>query len=136
MDVGEDVSWRVLALLALAVTVACGAEGITEANLNDGSFPDVVGVEVRTVADGTYTFDVTISSPYDTPERYADAWRVRSPDGTVFGIRELFHDHANEQPFTRSLTGVEIPPGVETVVVEGRDRANGWGGTTMTVDLP
>lgn len=99
-------------------------------------FPDVVNVEALKAADGSYTFDVTISSPYDTPERYADAWRVRSTDGTVYGVRELFHDHAGEQPFTRSLSGVEIPPDVETVVIEGRDLANGWGGTKMTVDLP
>ena len=128
--------WRVLVLLILATAFACGDGGRTEPTLDDELFPDVVGVEARKTADGSYTFDVTISSPYDTPERYADAWRVRSLDGTVYGIRELLHDHAGEQPFTRSLSGVEIPADVKSVVVEGRDLANGWGGATMTVDLP
>jgi hypothetical protein len=97
-------------------------------------FPDIV--EVTATAEGdTFRFDVTVSSPYDTPERYADAWRVVAPDGTVLGVRELTHDHAGEQPFTRSLAGVEIPPEVTTVTVEGRDLVNGWGGGTKDVDI-
>jgi hypothetical protein len=86
--------------------------------------------------DGTFDFTITISSPYDSPDRYADAWRVLAPDGTVFGIRELLHDHAAEQPFTRSLEGVKIPPNITTVTVEGRDLINGWGGRTVEIVLP
>lgn len=51
----------------------------------------------------------TTSSPYDSPDRYADAFRVLAPDGTVLGVRELLHDHANEQPLTRSLSGRPDP---------------------------
>lgn len=98
-------------------------------------FPDVTGVQV-TRDGGEYSFAVTISSPYDTPERYADAFRVRSADGTIYGVNELDHDHATEQPFTRTLTGVAVPVGVSSVVVEGRDRANGWGGGTRTAPIP
>lgn len=103
---------------------------------NDPStfFPDVLDAEATQADDGSWTFSVTLSSPYDTPEQYADAWRVVGPDGTVFGIRELLHDHANEQPFTRSQSGIEIPDGITTVTIEGRDQANGWGGATL--DLP
>ena len=101
----------------------------------DGLFPDVVDATVERDGD-TFRFDVTISSPYDTPERYADAWRVVGPDGTVLGVRELLHDHQDEQPFTRSLSGVEIPAGVDTVTIEGRDQVNGWGGATLEVELP
>ena len=97
-------------------------------------YPDIVDVAVTAEGD-TFRFAVTVSSPYDTPERYADAWRVVAPDGTELGVRELTHDHAAEQPFTRSLTGVEIPPDVTEVTVEGRDLANGWGGGTKTVTI-
>lgn len=83
-----------------------------------------------------YSFAVTVSSPYDTPDRYADAFRVRSADGMASGVNELDHDHATEQPFTRMLDGLAIPSGVTTVMVEGRDTANGWGGRTTTVELP
>ncbi len=99
-------------------------------------FPDVVGVEAQRAEDGTWQFDVTLSSPYDSPERYADAWRVVGPDGTVYGERILLHDHATEQPFTRSQSGIEIPDGVVEVLVEGRDQVSGWGGETVTYALP
>jgi hypothetical protein len=52
-----------------------------------------------------------------------------------FGVRILTHDHANEQPFTRSQSGIEIPADVSSVIVEGRDRVSGWGGTTVEVRL-
>ena len=99
-------------------------------------YPDVIGAEAELAGDGTWTISATISSPYDTPERYADAWRVLGPDGAEYGIRVLTHDHANEQPFTRSQRGIEIPGGVDVVTVEGRDLANGWGGGTFELRLP
>ncbi|MDH5520542.1 MAG: hypothetical protein OEZ14_08415, partial [Acidimicrobiia bacterium] len=98
-------------------------------------YPDVVGVEAVHDGDGSWTFHVTLSSPYDSPERYADAWRIVGPDGTVLGERILTHDHAAEQPFTRSQSGIEIPADVTTVTVEGRDQVSGWGGATMDVTV-
>lgn len=103
---------------------------------SDQTYPDVIEVEVTEAGDDLFDFDVTISSPYDSPDRYADAWRVLGSDGTVFGIRELLHDHSAEQPFTRSLTGIEIPSSITEVTVEARDLVNGWGGKTQTVVLP
>ncbi len=99
-------------------------------------FPDVLAAVATREDSGSWRFDVTLSSPYDSPDRYADAWRVIGPDGTEYGIRILTHDHANEQPFTRSQTGIEIPDDVEMVTVEGRDLRNGWGGGTLSVTLP
>lgn len=61
---------------------------------------------------------------------------MRAEDGAVYGVNELTHDHASEQPFTRTLSGVQVPAGVGTVLVEGRDQVNGWGGGTQTVELP
>ena len=101
------------------------------------AYPDVVGVELKVVGERELEVAATLCSAYDTPERYADAWRVRTPEGEVLGVRELLHDHADEQPFTRSLSGtLQVPPDVDTLVVEGRDLANGWGGATVEVDVP
>lgn len=135
-------------LIALVVAAAACSDGDepaentrTEPTAADGTaveeqqFPDVVAVEVERAGDGTARFDVTISSPYDTPERYADAWRIVGPDGTEYGVRELTHDHANEQPFTRSLDGVVLPADVETVTIEARDSKYGWGGTALDAEL-
>ncbi|MDJ0767893.1 MAG: hypothetical protein QNJ12_03835 [Ilumatobacter sp.] len=99
-------------------------------------YPDVLAADATFDADSeTWTFSATLSSPYDTPERYADAWRVVGPDDAVYGVRELTHDHAAEQPFTRFLSGVEIPDDVTEVTIEGRDQANGYGGLTVTIPL-
>ena len=99
------------------------------------TFPDVQDAVVEASGSG-FDVDATISSPYDSPERYADAFRVRGQDGTVYGVRELTHDHADEQPFTRTLNGADIPDDVDEVVVEGRDQVSGWGGATVTVPVP
>lgn len=98
-------------------------------------YPDVIAAEATTTDGLTWRFAVTISSPYDSPDRYADAWRVLDTDGNELGVRVLGHDHANEQPFTRSLDGVEIPESVRRVIIEGRDLVNGWGGSTLEVTL-
>ena len=120
---------------------SAGTAAPDTAAIDDGAteteqlFPDVIGVKAEQGADGSWTFSVTLSSPYDSPSRYADAWRVVGPDGTVYGERILLHDHAGEQPFTRSQSGILIPGDVTEVVVEGRDQVSGWGGATMTVTL-
>lgn len=98
-------------------------------------FPDVLEVEIDSLGDNRYEISTTLSSPYDSPQRYADAWRVLDEDGNGLGQRELAHDHAEEQPFTRS-TEVEIPDGVAEVTVQGRDQVSGWGGETVTVSVP
>lgn len=112
-----------------------GADQCIEPDLELDLYPNVLSAEVSRGTE-SYSFDVTVSSPYDTAERYADAFRIVGDDGQVYGIRELLHDHANEQPFTRSLGGVDIPPSVNTVTIQGRDQVYGWGGETVTVDLP
>ncbi|MEQ6917060.1 hypothetical protein [Halomonas aquatica] len=118
-----------LAALALLLTGSVMAGDIQR-------FPDVIGVEVDRAGENRFHFDATLSSPYDSPSRYADAFRVQGPDGEVLGVRELLHDHANEQPFTRRLSGVQIPADIERVTVQGRDQEHGYGGQTQTVVLP
>lgn len=120
-----------LTLTFLWTVTAVGASADTAQK-----YPDVVDVEVHAGQGGSFTFEVTLSSPYDSAERYADAFRIVTPDGETLGVRELLHHHANEQPFTRSLTGVRVPDDVRTVVVQGRDQEHGYGGQTIEVTLP
>jgi hypothetical protein len=118
---------------ALAALVLAGAGSTIVA---EQKFPDVVKVSIKPRGANLFDFDVTVSSPYDTAQRYADAFRVIDRDGKVFGERILLHDHADEQPFTRDLHGVAIPAGIRTVVVQARDRKHGYGGKTVEVALP
>jgi hypothetical protein len=61
---------------------------------------------------------------------------VLAPDGTVLGTRVLQHPHVDEQPFTRSLSGVAVPPGLVQVSIRAHDSVHGWGGKTVTLTLP
>ncbi len=126
---------RTLLLLA-ACAVGLAAPHAWPGAASGQQHPDVVAVKVQARSENRFDFDVTVSSPYDTAQRYADAFRVSDPRGRVFGERKLLHDHADEQPFTRELHGVVIPPGVRSVVVQARDQAFGYGGRTQTVALP
>jgi hypothetical protein len=99
-------------------------------------FPDVVAVYVKAAGVGVYNFDVTVSSPYDTPSRYADGFRVSTSEGTVLGERKLLHDHQTEQPFTRDLYAVKVPVATKKVIVQARDQKYGYGGKAVEVALP
>ncbi len=99
-------------------------------------FPDVLNVKVVARGDSIFDFDATLSSPYDSAKRYADAFRVMDRDGKVYAERVLLHDHANEQPFTRDLHGVKIPTSIRRVIVQGRDQKFGYGGKTFELTLP
>lgn len=118
---------RKLSSLALAVLLAAPAARAGEA--------DVVAVKVTRTGERVYRFDVTVAHADAGWEHYADAWEVLAPDGRVLGRRELLHPHEDEQPFTRSLSGVRVPEGIANVRIRARDKAHGFGGKEMTVEL-
>lgn len=112
-----------------------GESGSTEAGQSgEQKYPDVLEADLQPSGGDTWSLSVTISSPYDTQERYADGWRVLSPEGAVLGKRELTHPHGG-QSFTRTQSGLEIPRGVDEITVEGRDLKNGYGGETLTIPV-
>lgn len=82
----------------------------------------------------TYSFSVTLAHGDTGWDHYADAWEVVLPDGTVAATRVLAHPHVDEQPFTRSKSGLVIPEGVKQVTVRGKDSVHGLG-QAVTVNL-
>jgi len=68
-------------------------------------------------------------------EHYADAWRLVTASGTVLATRVLRHPHVDEQPFTRSLAGVEIPNDIKVIFIEAHDKVHGWAKKRLRVDL-
>jgi len=84
----------------------------------------------------TWRFDVTLSHPDTGWDHYADGWRVLDMAGNVLGLRVLAHPHAQEQPFTRSLSGVKIPKGTPQVQVQARCLVHGWNAGTTVISLP
>lgn len=99
----------------------------------DTGCADVIDVVVSSDADGVYTFAVTVASPDTGWDKYADAWIVREGD-VELARRVLTHPHVDEQPFTRSLSGIETSAG--EVTVSAHDSVVGECGLTQTVALP
>ena len=85
---------------------------------------------------GSYTFSVTVAHAYSGWKHYADKFEVLAADGTVLETRILYHLHVDEQPFTRGLGGVTIPPGLTHVIVRAWDNVHKAGEETFTVKLP
>ena len=84
---------------------------------------------------GDWTFSVTLLHADTGWDDYADGWRVVMEDGTVLGTRVLLHPHVNEQPFTRSLGGVSVPAGLDTVFIEASTNTDGWGKARFAMTL-
>ena len=98
--------------------------------------PVIENVTARQESAGSWRFDVTIRHPDTGWEHYADGWRILDMDGNELGMRVLYHPHVDEQPFTRSLSGVAIPDGTRQVQVQARDLPKGWNAGTVIVELP
>ena len=114
--------------LFCALRLVCG--GVAEAGE-----ANVVDVRATKQRDGNYRFDVAVRHADAGWKHYADGWQVLAPDGRVLGMRKLLHPHDNEQPFTRSLSGVRIPNRIGRVSVRAHDKVHGWGGKEITVEL-
>ncbi len=97
--------------------------------------PGVVAV-AATQNGGAWRFDVTLAHSDTGWDHYADGWRVLDNDGKVLATRALAHPHVNEQPFTRSQSGIFIPDVVTTVYIQVSDNVSGWYDTTVPYTLP
>ncbi|MCF6277798.1 MAG: hypothetical protein L3J16_03490 [Anaerolineales bacterium] len=103
---------------------------------------DVIFVRAVQAADGSWTFSVTVRHPDTGWDDYADGWDILTPDGAGLKrnaddpfTRLLVHPHVDEQPFTRSQSGLIIPEGVTQVTVRAHDLLDGFGGREILVDL-
>lgn len=96
--------------------------------------PEIVAAEV-TAQGESWRVSVTLRHPDTGWDHYADGWEVLAQDGTRLGFRELLHPHVEEQPFTRSLSGVTIPQGVTEVFIRARCNVDGWGEARLAVPV-
>ena len=100
---------------------------------------DAPRVEAATAThdpDGTWTISVTLSHPDTGWDHYASGWRLLTSDGTEIATRELSHPHVDEQPFTRSLSGVTIPDGTAEILIQPRCTMDGWVPMPTILALP
>jgi len=96
---------------------------------------DVLEVEVTAAGEG-YRFAVTVAHADEGWDHYADRFEILTPAGEILGVRTLHHPHVDEQPFTRSLSGVIVPDDLDRIVVRARDSVHGYGGQSVELALP
>ena len=121
-------AWGKLNTLTVSLTML-----IAPMTVGAGSV-EILAADFRQVS-GSWSLAVTLKHGATGWDHYADNWRVVDGEGGVLGDRVLHHPHVNEQPFTRSLSGVIIPFGVRTVYIEAHDSEHGWTKRRLRVDL-
>ncbi len=94
-------------------------------------------VDARAVRDGgTWRVSVTLRHDDSGWDDYADGWRVETEGGAVLATRELRHPHDEEQPFTRSISGVVFRDGAERFHIRARTSTTGWDEQRSDFPLP
>lgn len=118
------------AILALAVLATAFSSSQSFAG-------EVEIVEASAKQNGdSWTFSVTLKHDDSGWDHYADLWQVMAPGGVVLGERELLHPHVDEQPFTRSLSGVRLPEDLTEVIIRARDSVHGFSTQEFKLLLP
>ena len=108
--------------------------GRLELNLADWDtfdYAHVLGTTFTRTAENTYRVAATVRHNDQGWDNYADAFEVKG-ENVQNGLRELAHPHDNEQPFTRSQSGVEA---TGLVYVQAQDNVEGLGGSVIYLDL-
>jgi len=70
-------------------------------------------------------FSVTVSHADEGWSHYANGWQIFTPTGEQLGVRVLAHPHVKEQPFTRSIRNIKIPPSIDSVYLKAQDSVHG-----------
>lgn len=114
-------------LLALALSFAAPSAA--------GSDPaTIVAAEARATG-ADWTVSVTLRHGDTGRADYADGWRIVTEEGAVLATRALAHPHVSEQPFTRSLSGLDLPTGTP-LFIESSTNVTGWSGARHPLALP
>lgn len=123
----------VIATLLLASCSSTGGDASSPPAVEGSA--NVVDATLSSTAVG-YTVNATVSSADTGWDKYADAWEVRDEQGRVLGERILAHPHETEQPFTRSLSRVQIPEEVLELTIVARDSVLGFCGEVFILEVP
>ena len=96
---------------------------------------EILSAEFRNNGNQRWSANVTLEHSDTGWEHYADEWRVVDGDNHVLGNRVLYHPHVDEQPFTRSLSGILVPKDITTVFIEAHDKVHGWSSSRLEINL-
>lgn len=99
----------------------------------------ILAADLTHQGNNIWSLNVTLKHDDTGWDHYADNWRLVDAKGTVLGDRVLYHPHVNEQPFTRSLSAIQIPENAlkqgDTLYIEAHDKVHGWTNKRLSLDL-
>ena len=84
---------------------------------------------------GTHRIAVTVRHADLAWDHYANNFEILTPAGELIRERVLAHPHVEEQPFTRSAYGIQLPQGISEIQVRARDSVHGYG-PAVSVPIP
>ncbi|MCP8687276.1 hypothetical protein [Marinobacterium sedimentorum] len=112
-----------------------GLFGIAGLNVAQAGEVEILGAQFQHSGANRWSVSVTLQHRDSGWDHYADHWRVVDEAGAVLGDRVLLHPHVDEQPFTRSLSGIRVPDGSSRLFIEAHDKVHGWSAKRLGVDL-
>ena len=86
-------------------------------NLCIASDAKIIKASAELTSAKKFNISVTVEHADEGWDHFANAWRVFSTEGELIGERALHHPHVKEQPFTRTLLGLEVPSDLNEVVI-------------------
>ena len=126
---------RILLILTFFAVINISADIPFNSN-PDLDYAQVQFVSINENPKNTWSFSVTIRHLDEGWNHYADLWIITDPQsGNILGERVLAHPHANEQPFTRSLSGVKLPAGQRYLEFSAKCTLHDFEGARILVDL-
>jgi hypothetical protein len=133
-----------LLFLLLSGAVSSASADSTTAAIGEINCANVTGATATEIGDLTWGFSVSVRSQEAGLDKYANEWQIQSslslPSSSssfreIWGTRVLGHPHEMEQPFTSSLSGVQIPESVDTVIIAAKDSVLGYCGAEFVLVL-
>jgi len=119
---------KLLILVLLNVLVMCSAHVVA----NEA---DIIDAEVKRGNDGSFTFNVTVQHADEGWNHYADHWLILDKDEQMIAARKLMHPHVKEQPFTRSLSYIQIPDEVTEIIIRAHCSIDDYSGKDLTLKI-
>ncbi len=103
---------------------------------SDLNFAQVQYVTLNKLPNNNYRISVQVRHHDQGWDHYADLWQVVDANtDKVLGERVLLHPHDNEQPFTRSISSLNIPISTKKLFIRAKCNQHGFEGKEVLVDL-
>lgn len=116
-------------LILLNIFMMCSSHVVAAAGA------DVINAEILRNDDGSFTFNVTVQHEDEGWKHYADHWLILDKNEQIIAARKLMHPHVKEQPFTRSLSYIQIPDDVTEVIIRAHCSVDEYTGKDLTLKI-